>query len=260
MGFDPNTSEFKRVLALVRNADFAHAGEAEAISLTLDRVGKDSSRRVLDVGCGRGGTAEFVRRGGWGEIVGIDIDAESVAYGRTRYPGCSFLIGDARELGSVVDGAFELVYMFNVFYAFNDHVGVLGQCRGVAARAAMLVLFDYVDRGGYRSAPLIVDGTDVIPNPIQVSRLEQNLESAGWALEGVRDLDADYERWYAQLVDRIVDQHDAIVDIGDDAVYERALELYGGQLNLIREGRLGGAAVYATRCDCGTDDVARTLM
>ncbi len=52
---DMNSPMGKQILALIRDGDYAHAGEEEAIELTLKNVSKDPGRRVLDVGCGRGG-------------------------------------------------------------------------------------------------------------------------------------------------------------------------------------------------------------
>ena len=45
----------KRLLALVREGDYAHPGEAEAIRLLLAGVRPDEHRRILDAGCGGGG-------------------------------------------------------------------------------------------------------------------------------------------------------------------------------------------------------------
>jgi hypothetical protein len=46
----------KQLLALIRESDHAHAGEEEAIELTLRNNPKCTDRLLLDVGFGRGGT------------------------------------------------------------------------------------------------------------------------------------------------------------------------------------------------------------
>ena len=51
-----NSPEGKQILALVRKGDFAHPGE-EAIDICFSSLEKDPSREVIDIGCGRGGTA-----------------------------------------------------------------------------------------------------------------------------------------------------------------------------------------------------------
>ena len=73
-----NSFEGKRILALVREGDYAHAGEEEAIERSFRSIPKVSDRWMLDVGCGRGGSADYIRRNGWGHVEGIDRDAESL--------------------------------------------------------------------------------------------------------------------------------------------------------------------------------------
>jgi cyclopropane fatty-acyl-phospholipid synthase-like methyltransferase len=59
-----NSPQGKRILALVREGDYAHPGEERAIDLIFSSLPRDAAREVLDVGCGRGGTADYVRAHG----------------------------------------------------------------------------------------------------------------------------------------------------------------------------------------------------
>ena len=77
-----NSFEGKRILALIRDGDYAHAGEDEAIERSFRSIPKDPGNWMLDVGCGRGGSADYLRRNGWGHVEGIDRDAESIEYAR----------------------------------------------------------------------------------------------------------------------------------------------------------------------------------
>ena len=52
--FSMNSSRGKQVLALIRAGDYAHAGEEEAIELTIAAIPKKPDQRTLDAGCGRG--------------------------------------------------------------------------------------------------------------------------------------------------------------------------------------------------------------
>ena len=81
-----NSFEGKRILALIRDGDYAHAGEEEAIERAFRSIPKSADRWMLDVGCGRGGTAEYLRRHGWGHAEGLDRDADSIEYARATYP------------------------------------------------------------------------------------------------------------------------------------------------------------------------------
>ncbi|WP_156411958.1 methyltransferase domain-containing protein, partial [Legionella bozemanae] len=66
----------KQILAMLREGDFAHPGETEAIELSLSPIAKNSEARLLDVGCGLGGTAHYVQKKGWGTVTGVDIDSD----------------------------------------------------------------------------------------------------------------------------------------------------------------------------------------
>jgi len=85
-----NSYQGKRLLALARGADYAHAGEAEAIDLVWSGLPKSRTQNVLDAGCGRGGTAAYVYHAGWGRVTGIDIEAESIVRARCRSPRIVF--------------------------------------------------------------------------------------------------------------------------------------------------------------------------
>jgi hypothetical protein len=62
--FTMNSYQGKQILALVRDGDFAHAGEEEAIERAMRAVPKDRNRLILDAGCGRGGTAAYLQHHG----------------------------------------------------------------------------------------------------------------------------------------------------------------------------------------------------
>jgi hypothetical protein len=55
-----NSFEGKRILALIRDGDYAHAGEEEAIECSFRSIPKNLEHWLLDVGCGRGGSADYL--------------------------------------------------------------------------------------------------------------------------------------------------------------------------------------------------------
>lgn len=70
-----------------------------------------SGRRMLDVGCGRGGTVHVIKKFyDAGSVVGMDLSASAIAFCRRthRYPGVSFLEGDAEQLPFVSE-SFDVV-------------------------------------------------------------------------------------------------------------------------------------------------------
>src|SRR5262245_54062872 len=113
-----NSFTGKRLLSLIRESDYAHAGEEEAIELALRNEARRPEQLLLDVGCGRGGTADYVRNHGWGSVVGLDSEPDSVARARQVYPEIEFHVCDVTEAASVIGRKFDLIYLFNSFYAF----------------------------------------------------------------------------------------------------------------------------------------------
>ena len=67
---------------------------------------------MLDVGCGRGGSAEYLRRHGWGHVEGIDRDTDSIEYARATYPEIGFHICDVLDVPRTVTREFDLIYSF----------------------------------------------------------------------------------------------------------------------------------------------------
>src|SRR5262249_50260458 len=88
MSMRMNDYSGKEFLATVRAEDYAHAGEDEASELVFKDIPAKVDRMILDAGCGRGGTADYVQRHGWGEVVGIDIEEQSIERAKEKYPAC----------------------------------------------------------------------------------------------------------------------------------------------------------------------------
>lgn len=236
----------KRILALVRDADYAHAGESEAIETVLAPVPRDPARRVLDAGCGRAGTAAYVQANGWGRVSGFDVDGESIAEARTRYPDLDLRVADASSADAAFDGAFDLTFSFNAFYAFPDQAAALRALRRATRPGGVLVLFDYVDRGGFAASELGRRDDTAHWRPLDLAAIRNQLAAAGWRLDDVVALHDAYERWYSELVRRIEVKQSEIVALAGADAYPPVHELYRQMRDAVRDGELGGAAVYAT--------------
>ncbi|MEM7024708.1 MAG: class I SAM-dependent methyltransferase [Pseudomonadota bacterium] len=240
-----NSFEGKRVLSMVRNGDFAHAGELEAIELAMAEVPKNRQRRLLDAGCGRGGTADYLQQHGWGGVTGVDIDADSITYAKSTYPEVHFIASDLTKLGGRIEHDFDLVTLFNVFYALPDHAAALRALGATSRKGGGLMIFDYVDHGRYRGRQ--IEHGHFLPNPPLRSTLSENLERSGWHVDSIVDVDADYRRWYVTLVERIEQNRSQIEAIAGGEAYKAVLRRYSGLLQALSDGRLGGVIVHATR-------------
>lgn len=236
----------KLVLSMIRGSDYAHAGEAQAIDMVLGALPLGEHTRLLDVGCGIGGTARYVRDAGWGQVVGVDIDADNIEAAKARHPGIEFVRSDAAALAQCVTPPFDVIYSFNAFFLFADQPAALRAMRAVAARHATLAIFDYVDRGGYATAQAQRDPSTGLRKALNVDEMPDLLAQAGWTLERVVSMDADYLRWYQALVGRIESMHDEIVAASSEAFFDYVRERYVFTRDDAAAGRLGGATFYAT--------------
>lgn len=246
--FTMNSFRGKQVLALVRDGDFAHAGEAEAIEMTLAKTPKDPARHLLDAGCGRGGTAAYMQAKGWGRVTGFDIDGDSVEGARAAYPDVTFFACDLLRLPERLGPDFALITLFNVLYAIPDQATALGALAAAAAPGAELLLFDYTlpegapDRQGESIRPFM-------PAPLKPDSLPGLLAGAGWALQDFEDITAAYIRWYQDLVAKIAAKRSAIEALAGPEGYDHVLGRYSDLLARHEDGRLGGAIVRARRAD-----------
>lgn len=197
MNFQMNSAEGKAILAKARRGDYAHPGEEEAIRFVVSGTERKGIRRVLDAGCGRGGTAAWFHRHNWGQIVGIDIDEASIDYARRAYPGIEFFVKDVGRLSEWSPEPFDFVYLLNSFYAFPDQPLALKTIRSVCRAGAQLCIFDYA-----RSQNAVVPAAlgPEIGNPIVIEALPGWLADAGWTVSGYEDCTGKYVGWYDALL------------------------------------------------------------
>lgn len=247
--FTMNSFRGKQILALVRSGDFAHAGEEEAIELSMAGIAKDSGRQLLDAGCGRGGTAAYLQRLGWGRVTGVDVEAQSIEHARETYPDLGFVTCDIASVADHLDGTFDVLTMFNVLYALPDHRRALDGLAQVAKPDARLVIFDYVDHGHYEDDPILDSGEPFLPNPPKLSEIPRTLAGAGWSLQHIEPIDEAYVRWYAALVDKIEAKRSAAEALAGAEGYAHVLGLYSSLLAALRSGRLGGAIIRSRRAE-----------
>jgi hypothetical protein len=78
---------------------------------------------------------------------------------------------------------FDVIYMLNAFYAFDAQCEALAALRQVAEGGGRLIIFDYLDRGGLAKDPLLVNAGKIVPHPIEMSRIPDDLGAAGWKLD-----------------------------------------------------------------------------
>jgi ubiquinone/menaquinone biosynthesis C-methylase UbiE len=242
-----NSAQGKQILALVREGNYAHPGEEQAIELALAPYPRNWERRILDLGCGLGGTAEYVRRNGWGSVTGVDIDGETLAAAARVYKEIDFVTADAGSLGEIWQEKFDLIYLFNSFYAFPDQPGALRQMSRVARPGASLVIFEYTDLDGSFQEQVAKESSWW--TPINLTSFPEQLKAAGWQLDRVYDITEQYLLWYRELCGRIESKKAEIVGRFGIDWYDFTHATYFALLSLVERKVVGGAIIRARRSE-----------
>ncbi len=197
--FRMNPPQGKSILAMIRGGDYAHPGEEEAIAEASRLIDRTRVRRILDVGCGRGGTAAWFERHGWGAITGVDTDDTAIAYAYRQYPNVSFVHQDVVKLNELPMEPFDLIYLFTACYAFADQIQALRQMRRTCRDGGQLVIIDYTRPA---KGPLPAELGEEIGHPMVAGEIVADLTETGWAMIRSEDWTARFVAWYDVLLDR----------------------------------------------------------
>lgn len=199
-----NEFDGKQILSFIRQGDYTHAGEEEAIDLMMSTFSKDEKRRILDVACGLGGTAEYIRKHGWGVVVGFDIEEEAILYAKSTYPQVDFFVADVADVAKEIKTPdFDLICIVNSFVCFPDQSRCLKELRKLAKPSTNLVILDYTDLIEKNENPLTGSGKSVSFRPIKPKEIAAMLDDAGWKLVQWVTLDETFELWYKRFLELI---------------------------------------------------------
>jgi SAM-dependent methyltransferase len=261
----PPLNQSRLLLTKIREGDYAHAGDREAIDLILARVTyylqqKKSAQvpesspedlykntKTLDVGCGFGGTADYLYSKGFHNIRGFDIDKASIDYASLKYPRVNFSVDDVRNITHRFEkNSFSLIYLFNTFYALSDQPQALNDLAEIAEPGAILVIFDYSYLQQNKSHGL----KDLLGNkmrPIVIGPLRKWLDQAGWEILEETDLSQHFIRWYWDLLKKLELRETIFLKEFSEDLINKFYKVYADILKELNEQVLGGIVVYAKR-------------
>ncbi len=240
-----NNATGKRLLALIRDGDYAHPGEETANELLFAGLRRCPRRRILDAGCGGAGTAAWVQSRGLGAVTGIELDPATVRLARTRHRDVTVVEGDLQHASATLDGPFDLFYSMTALYAVPDQPAMFRELGTLAGAGAELRLLEYADPKGHFAAVTGGSPTWNWWHPLVPRDLPEVLASSGWTSVSLRDLRPEFVHWYRDLCDRIAAKRAVIErEFGHDW-YEFVAREYAGILDLVQECALGGVLVRA---------------
>lgn len=241
----------KQILASLRNGNYAHPGEEEAIEISMRFIDKISSQKLLDVGCGLGGTADYLHQNGWGVPIGIDIDKPSIDFAQNTYPKLNFHQINVEQVAQkFAHEDFAVAYLFNSFYAFADQLQALKQVRKVCSANAKLVLFDYMlyEDCEDNFLPFAPENSIYARKnfkPIKQNSIENLLRQSGWQVRIFTDLGDKYQLWYSELIDKCHLHKEELIKNFNLDLYTWLESSYTSLLNRLKQNKLSGCLIIA---------------
>lgn len=249
---DDDMSNRKQLLAAVRQGDYAHAGEEEAIEIAMGLIPKRPDQWLLDVGCGLGGTAHYLEQQGWGKVTGIDIDPAMVNYAKSHYSHINFFETEAKALSTIfLHPTFDVVYSFNAFFCFPDQGLCLNEMAKIAKHNADLMIFDYASPGMYTNKnPFFYPAGhsfSKVFSPINLDAIEKVLSENHWELKNTINLRDKYLNWYEWLVEKMNQQKPDLIQKFGELTFDGLYDGYVVLLDLLSSGVVSGAVIHAKR-------------
>jgi phosphoethanolamine N-methyltransferase len=135
---------------------FISPGGADSARACIARLGLKPGMRVLDVGCGLGGSAMLMAREHGVSVHGIDVSANMLtgARERLRSQGLASQVTlehvDVLALSAIP--RYDVIYSRDVFLHIHDKPRLLAQLRGVLLAGGLLFFTDYGRGEGELSA------------------------------------------------------------------------------------------------------------
>ncbi|MEH2204978.1 MAG: class I SAM-dependent methyltransferase [Nostoc sp.] len=237
--------EYSKLLSQIRNNDHAHAGGNVHIDRLVDEIPGEHSR-LLDIGCGLGGTMQHLHQVGWQELVGIDLNNASIEVARERFPNGKFYTLDAMNINSAELGWFSHFVSINTFIHISDKQQLLTKIGQTANFNARIFISDFRDLGGYKLSPISVAGSDPFSFPFENDdAIARMFDGTGWQIDVLEDVSAEYCRWYKEFANQIFDAiSDIIKQIGDIG-YAQLSNEYLQYIDLFERGSLGAVFIRA---------------
>jgi SAM-dependent methyltransferase len=238
----------KKMVAFVRGGDYAHPGDETLIDTALGKFPKDRDRIILDIGCGLGGTAQYIQKQGWGKVTGVDIEESSIIYAKKTYPEIEFYTSDVVKTSEVLsDKRFDLICLFNSFYSFPDQLGALKGLRKVAKKDADLIIFEYTDLSNSKSRQIQIDDKSLFSLPIDQNNFKNMLTMSNWRYIDSVSLDKECENWYMGFIKNFKRKRRQIIKNFGIDMYKKGYDRYSGICDAFRN-KMMGASIFYARC------------
>ncbi|MEQ8842358.1 MAG: methyltransferase domain-containing protein [Acidimicrobiales bacterium] len=204
LGLDPGTA----TVDLLAPVDEFHVGGRPAATELCARIEIDASHRVLDVGCGIGGTARFIASTFGADVTGIDLTPAYTAVGEelNRWTGLEERVhltnGSALDM-PFPDGHFDRAVQLHVGMNIEDKASLFSEIARVLAPGGRFGLYDIMatdDVGPEFPVPWAGDSsTSFLAAPADY---REHLADAGFVITAERDRAGFAVEFFTQIAAR----------------------------------------------------------
>ena len=241
-------------LGIPCNADCPHPEAMEHTNETMAKVGdlkKDS--RVLDLGCGYGGTARYLAQEYGCTVVGINVSEKELelANQRVREVGLqgsvSFELGDFHSL-SFNKASFDVVWSQEAFLHGADKSKVISECNRVLVPDGALIFSDLLVRSTTSQSDRnrIYDRIKS-PEMWDAEDYHRCLVNHGFEVIQVEDWSAHVARSYSWIRDKVVENRDELLTRMDSETIDRTVDSLGFWVDSANARKIGWALFAAAR-------------
>ncbi|MEZ5773429.1 MAG: methyltransferase domain-containing protein [Hyphomicrobiaceae bacterium] len=173
--------------------DEFHVGGRKASEEFIGQLGLTAGMRVLDIGCGLGGTARYAAERFEGRVTGIDLTREYIDTGNTlcQWVGLEERVSLRRGNALAMpfeDGAFDAAYMLHAGMNIADKQGLTAEVARVLKPGATFGIYDIMRTGpGDLVYPVPWADTPDLSALAAPADYKGALQDAGFSLTAERD-------------------------------------------------------------------------
>ncbi len=195
------TLEERNLLYKLRNGDFAHPGDTKALEIIFQEIillnNNIKDTKVLDLGCGNGGTVKYLHDKGFSDITGIDVNSQSIKNAQNKYKDCgNFINMDINALK--LDKVYDLILLISSFYAIKNKHTALTKISKYSNKNAIIVIFDYSCSGTRNIKIKDFSGKKIYP--INMDLINNSLIKNKWNIVKTIDISNKFIQWYTEFL------------------------------------------------------------
>lgn len=251
VSIDLKLNPVRRLLCYLRRGDHVHPGDEKAIDLIMEKALKfDPSlkrKATLDVGCGFGGTVQYLAKHGFKNVQGCDIDQPSIEYCKKTYPNYNFWVGNILGIKhQATPHSISFFTLLSVAYAIEDKKTMLNSMSSLAAPGAIFAIWDYTYPNSSEKAG-VYDAANASMHAIVPYKFHALLDETGWELLLEQDWSNYFSESYTITLQKLDEEEVVLEKLFTPKVVAQTRSIYQAIKNNMESGALGGTLIIAKK-------------